>query len=68
MKFKVRTSKVLRLEHGIYVAETWALRKVNEKQLKVFQMCCREWRSDGPIASKVKKCYTELRRKGTFFI
>jgi len=42
MKFKVKTSKVLRWEHDIFGAETWALRKVNEKQLKVVQMCCRK--------------------------
>jgi hypothetical protein len=37
-KFKDETSKMLHLEHILYGAETWTLRKVNQKYLESFEL------------------------------
>ena len=52
MKFKVRNSEVLHLQHSIYGAESWALRKVNEKQLKCLK--CAAENDDQVDGSRVK--------------
>jgi hypothetical protein len=42
LKFKEETSKVLHLEQTLYGAESWTLRKVDQKYLESFEMWC--WR------------------------
>jgi len=40
LKFKVKSSKVLHLEHSLYGGETWTLRKVDQKYLESFKAWC----------------------------
>jgi hypothetical protein len=42
LKFEEETSKVLRLDHCLHGAETWTLRKLDQKYLQSFEMWC--WR------------------------
>jgi hypothetical protein len=42
LKFKEETSEALHLEHTLHGAETWTLRKVDQKYLERFEMWC--WR------------------------
>jgi hypothetical protein len=42
LKFKEETSKVLLWSTALYGAETWALRKVDQRSLESFEMWC--WR------------------------
>ena len=37
LNFLEETSKMLHLEHGLYGAETWALRAVDQKYLESFE-------------------------------
>lgn len=52
MKFKVRTSKVLRWEHTIHGTEIWAVRKEMRNNLKCFK--CAAENDDQADRSRVK--------------
>jgi hypothetical protein len=55
---------------GCYGAETWTLRKVDQKHMESFKMWCwRRWRrSFGKIVWEMSKYYTESSRKGMSYI
>ena len=46
---------------GLFGAENWSLRKMDQKYLSVLKCSAGEgWRSDGPIVWEMKKCYIEI--------
>jgi hypothetical protein len=47
---------------ALYGAETWKLRKVDEKCMESFEMCC--WRrSVGPIVREMRKHYLRVKEE-----
>jgi hypothetical protein len=45
------TSEILHLEHSLFGGETWTLRKVDQKYVESFEMCC--WRRIEKIVGKI---------------
>jgi hypothetical protein len=58
LKFKDETSEVLHLERFFYGADTWTLRKVDQKCLESFEMRC--WRRMEKISGTDRLRYEEV--------
>jgi hypothetical protein len=71
LKFREKLVKCCILKAAYYVAETWELRKVEQKYLERFEMWCLRRMEKTTWTDSVKemeKCYIQSRRKGKLYV